>query len=509
MTVLPMGVSGGSRTEAEGRPLPPRLAAGLVFFASGAVLVIEVVGLRLVAPYIGVTLQTSSAVIGLALAGIALGAWTGGRLADQSGPRRLLPIALVLAGVVTCATLPLVRLTGPSLASRDPVSVTILAFIAVFAPSVFLSSVPPMVVKLQLRDLHRTGTVVGRLSSLGTLGGIIATFLTGFVLLAALPTTAIVLGLGALTVLIGLALGLTPGSWRRPPAMLVLAGLLGLVLPPLIPTPCGVETAYHCASVVQDPARATGRYLVMDSLLHSYVDLADPRYLLFPYIQAIASTADVMRPAGRPLRVLHLGAGGLTMPRYLAATRPGSSSRVLEIDPGVIALDRSQLALGSVPNLVVDVEDARLGLRDERAGGRDLVIGDAFGGLAVPWQLTTREVVSAIARIVGPEGVYAVNIIDNPPNRFVHAEAATIAAVFPFVAVIAEGPEISGGRGGNFVVVASAAALPLAALQERLAARGSSLEVAAGGRLAGFTGGAEILTDDHAPVDQLLTPVHR
>jgi hypothetical protein len=509
MTVLRMGVSGGSRGEAGGQPLPSRLAALLVFFASGAVLVVEVAGLRMVAPYLGVTLQTSSAVIGLALAGIAVGAWSGGRLADQRAPRRLLPIALVLAGVVTCLTLPLVRFIGPSLASRDPVSVTILAFIAVFAPSVFLSCVPPMVVKLQLRDLDRTGTIVGRLSSLGTLGAIIATFLTGFVLLAALPTTAIILGLGGLTVLIGLALGLTPGSWRRPPAMLVVGALLGLLLPPLVPTPCGVETAYHCASVVTDPARPTGRYLVMDSLFHSYVDLADPRFLLFSYIHAMASTADVMRPPGQPLRALHLGAGGLTMPRYLAATRPGSSSRVLEIDPGVVALDTSQLGLRRIPNLKVDVEDARLGLKDESAGARDLVIGDAFGGLAVPWQLTTREVVSAVARILGREGIYAVNIIDNPPNRFVHAEAATIAAVFPHVAVVADAPALSGSGGGNFVVLASGAPLPLTALQASLAGRGSGLEVASGGRFTDFAGGAEVLTDDHAPVDQLLTPTHR
>lgn len=501
--------SRGTGGEAGAGPLAPTLAAGLVFFASGAVLVAEVAGLRLVAPYVGVTLQTSSAVIGLALAGIAVGAWLGGRLADQTGPRRVLPVLLVLAGLVTCLTLPLIRFIGPSLASRDPVSVTILAFIAVFAPSVFLSGVPPMVVKLQLRDLERTGTIVGRLSSLGTLGAIIATFLTGFVLLAALPTTAIILGLGGLTALVGLALGFTPGSWRRPPAMLLLTAVLGLLLPPLIPSPCGVETAYHCASVITDPARPAGRYLVMDSLLHSYVDLSDPRFLLFSYIQAMASTVDVMRPPGRPVRALHLGAGGLTMPRYLAATRPGSSSRVLEIDPGVIALDTSQLALRQVPDLKVDVEDARLGLKDEAAGGRDLVIGDAFGGLAVPWQLTTREVVSAIAGILRPEGIYAVNVIDNPPNRFVHAEAATIAAVFRSVAVIADPAALSGSGGGNFVIVASAAPLPLAALRGSLAGRASQLEVAAGSGYTAFTGGAQILTDDHAPVDQLLTPLHK
>jgi spermidine synthase len=502
-------VSGGPGPGPDGAPLEPRLAAALVFFASGAVLVVEVVGLRLVAPYVGVTLQTSSAVIGLALAGIAVGAWLGGRLADQAGPHRMLPIALVLAGVVTCLTLPLVRLVGPSLASRDPVSVTFLAFMAVFAPSVFLSSVPPMVVKLQLRSLERTGTIVGRFSSLGTLGAIIATFLTGFVLLAALPTTAIFLGLGGLTALVGVGLGLTPGTWRRPPPLLLLAALLGVLLPPIVPTPCGVETAYHCASVVQDPSRPSGRYLVMDSLLHSYVDLSDPTYLLFPYIQAIASTADVMKPAGQPLSVLHLGAGGLTMPRYLDATRPGTTNTVLEIDPGVVALDRSQLALGSVANLRVVVGDARLGVRDEAPGSRDLVIGDAFGGLAVPWQLTTREVVAQVRRILRGGGLYVVNIIDYPPNRFVHAETATIAAVFSQVAVIAGASELSGRGGGNFVVLASDRPLPLDALRDRLARRGSALQVAGGSALHDFTGGAEVLTDDHAPVDQLLTPTPR
>jgi spermidine synthase len=259
--------------------------------------------------------------------------------------------------------------------------------------------------------------------------------------------------------------------------------------------------------VVPDPARASGRFLVMDSLLHSYVDLQDPTYLRFGYIQALASVADVMRPPGQPLRALHLGAGGLTMPRYLAATRPGTRSRVLEIDPGVIALDRTQLALGSVPDLEVDVEDARLGLAAEPAAGRDLVIGDAFGGLAVPWQLTTREVVARIARILRPDGIYAVNVIDNPPNRFVHAEAATIGTVFPHVTVVADAAGISGLSGGNFVVVGSARPLPLAELGGRLERRGTGQTVGSGADLDRFIAGAPVLTDDYAPVDQLLTPV--
>jgi spermidine synthase len=494
---------------AETRALPPTLAGAIVFFASGAVLVLEVVGLRLVAPYVGITLQTSSAVIGTALAAIALGAWTGGRLADQVAPRRLLPPTLALAGVVTALTLPLVRIAGPLLQGDDPGSVTILAFLTVFAPCVFLAGVTPMVIKLQLGDLNRTGTVVGRLTGVGTLGAILATFGTGFLLLATLPSTVILVGLGAFTFLLGLALGVWSGRWRRPPALLLLVALGAGTVATTVPSPCAVETAYHCARVVTDPDRPSGRLLVLDTLLHSYVDLDDPTYLAFPYVQAMASVADVMRPSGQPLRALHLGAGGATLPRYLAATRPGTVSRVLEIDGGIVALDRAQLQLRTGPALQVDVEDARTGLAAEPAAGRDLVIGDAFGGLAVPWHLTTREVVAEIARILRPDGIYAVNVIDFPPGGFVRAEVATIAAVFPQVALLAAPDAIAGRAGGNFVVVASAAPLPVEALRARLAQRGTAMAAATGGDVAAFAGGAAVLTDDRAPVDQLLTPPRR
>ena len=489
-----------------GHALPPPLAAAIVFFASGSVLVLEVVGLRLVAPYVGVTLQTSSAVIGVALAAIAVGAWLGGRVADTVAPRRLLPMTLVLAGTTATVTLPLVRLAGSAMRADDPLSVTVLAFIAVFAPCVFLAAVPPMVVKLQLRELGRTGTVVGQLSGIGTLGAIIATFATGFILLAALPTSAIVLGLGAGIFLVGLALGLTPGAWRRPPAAVLLLGLLSAATAVWVPSPCLVETAYHCGQVLPDPDRSSARRLVLDTVVHSDVDVADPTYLRFGYTQAIASTADVMRPPGEPLEALHLGAGALTLPRYLAATRPGSRSRVVEVDPGVLALDRDKLRLGLVPGVQVDVADARVALSGEPSGSRDLVVGDAFGGLAVPWHLTTREVVAEIARILKPDGVYALNLIDHPPNRFAYAEVATVASVFPQVAVVAAESAIEGRSGGNFVIVASARPLPVAPLRQRLLDRGSDLTVASDGDAGRFAGRAPVLTDDYAPVDQLLTP---
>jgi spermidine synthase len=487
------------------RAYTPRLAAALVFFASGAVLVLEIVSLRLVAPYVGITLQTNTAVIGVALAAIATGAWAGGRVADRADPRRLVPGALVFAGAATLLTLPLVRLVGPEMQSSDPLTATALAFIGVFAPSAFLASVTPMVVKLQLSDLGRTGSIVGRLSGIGTLGGILATFATGFVLIAALPSSVIVVSLGLTTLLIGLALAVSPGSRWRPPLALVLLGVLGAGFSVAVPSPCQSETAYHCARVVSDPARPTGRFLVLDTLLHSYEDLKDPTQLAFPYVQAIASVTDVTHPAGQPVDALHIGGGGLTMPRYVAATRPGSRNRVLEIDPGVVALDRQGMGLGDMPGLTIAFGDARVDLAGEPSASRDLVIGDAFGGLAVPWHLTTRELVLDLRRILRPDGVYAVNVIDYAPDRFVKAEVATIASVFPDVAIVADPASLAGAGGGNFVVVASAAPLPVAAIRARLAQRGSGLAVSDGAAVTRFASGAMILRDDYAPVDQLIT----
>src|SRR3954470_24789841 len=164
----------------ETKALPSWLATALVFVASGSVLVLEIVALRLVGPYVGVTLQVSSSVIGISLAAIAYGTWVGGRLADKFDPRDLLAPALLLGAIGTAVTLPLVRWGGELLRGGAAPAILLLAAMAVFLPAFLLAGITPLVVKLQLGDLRRTGEVVGRLSSVGTLGAITATLATGF-----------------------------------------------------------------------------------------------------------------------------------------------------------------------------------------------------------------------------------------------------------------------------------------------------------------------------------------
>ncbi|HST65469.1 MAG TPA: fused MFS/spermidine synthase, partial [Mycobacteriales bacterium] len=390
--------------------LPNAFAATIVFVAAAAVLVLETLALRLIAPYVGVTLQTNTAVIGAALMAIAVGAWAGGRAADRTAdPARLLGPLLLLGASLTLLTLPVVRYVGQATKGTGDASATLLlAMAAVILPAGLLSAVAPIVAKLQLRDLHETGTIVGKLSGIGTLGGIVATFATGFVLVAAFRTSTILIGTGVVVGFVGgLVLwyerqrsgpqspGQGQGQGRLPGAALALLPL-SVLLVAVAPNPCQKETEYHCARVVADPDRPSGRTLELDTLRHSYVDLADPAYLEFEYTRALASVADSIRPERAPMQALHIGGGGFTMPRYLAATRPGTRSTALEIDGGVVELGRQRLGVGDIPGLTVRVGDARTGLREQPAGRYDLAVGDAFGGLAVPWHLTTRQVAEQV-----------------------------------------------------------------------------------------------------------------
>ena len=481
--------------------MPALLAALLVVLTSAAVLVLEVLVVRLAAPYVGLTLETYTAAIGVALAAIAAGAALGGRLADGVDPRRWLGPATALGGALALLARPIVFAVGEGFRGSGPVGTVLLVTLAVGPAALVLSAVPPGVVKLRLRLLAETGVTVGRLSALGTLGALAGTFLTGFVLLAAFPTSTLLLLTGLVLLAVGLAVSAalhrpTPGQLGA----LVVAGIVGAGALLVVDSPCQVETRYYCAAVVVDPDRAGGRTLVLDGLSHSYVDLDDPAHLEFGYTQRFGDVLAAQPPG--PLDVLHLGLGGGTLPRHLAAVRPGSSSTVLEVDPQVLELDRETLGLRTGPDLQVLVGDARTGIAAQPTGGYDVVVGDAFGSLAVPWHLTTAEMVDQVRRVLRPGGTYVLNVIDNPPLDFARAEAATLRAAFAEVAVLAPAAVLAGEGGGNLVLVASDAPLPLTELAQQGPVAG--LE-----QTAAFAGDAPVLTDDDAPVDQLLTPYAR
>ncbi|MEV0897750.1 fused MFS/spermidine synthase [Actinoplanes sp. NPDC049802] len=231
-----------------------------------------------------------------------------------------------------------------------------------------------------------------------------------------------------------------------------------------------VETvASGIAELVPDPDRDTAWTLLLDGAPQSHVDLADPTHLQFEYVRRMAAAIDLAAPAGRPLRVLHLGGGALTLPRYVAATRPGSAQRVVEIDGPLVELVRSALPLPPSANIRVRVADARAAVEGMRDAGYDLIVLDVFAGARTPAHLASAEFAGELARILAPAGRLVANVADGPPLRFARGQVATIRAALPEACLVADAGVLRGRRFGNLVVIAGRTPPPVAELARRAA----------------------------------------
>jgi spermidine synthase len=247
--------------------------------------------------------------------------------------------------------------------------------------------------------------------------------------------------------------------------------------------------------LVADPARPAGRSVVLNGVRSSYVDLDDPSHLEFRYMRLFADVTETL-PAG-PVEVLHLGGAGFTYPRYVEAVRPGSRNLVLEIDGDLVDLTRDQLGLELTDDLQVVVGDARLTTARLEADRFDLVVGDAFSGLTIPWHLTTAQYVAELDRVLQPDGLVVANLIDGGDADFARAELATYATRFDHVTLIVPSGGIDGDLPRNLILIAShqpIGPLSIAPPDGRLLGEEQTAQL---------IGDAIVLDDDYAPVDQL------
>lgn len=471
----------------------------LVAATSGLVLVLEILAGRLLAPYIGVSLDTFTGIIGTILAGIAAGAAIGGSLADRQDPVRLIARALFFGGALTWLSIPIASALGPNLGS-GPAAIVTLTAAAFFLPAAVLSGIGPMVTKLELESLDETGSVVGKLSAASTFGALVGTFGTGFILITVLPVRAIIVGVGAVLVLGGVVM-FAYTKRARPDLPEIAAVVFAAVSSLLIPSPCDQTTDYYCVSIVADDpndpdGREGGRSLWIDRLRHAHVDLDDPLFLDIRYMRLFADAVEAT--PDEPLRVLHVGGGGFVLPRFINEVRPGSENVVLELDDDLVRIAEESLGLSADDNLDIRTGDARLHLEDLESGSFDLIVGDAYGGTSVPWHLTTTEVMGEFDRLLASDGLYIMNVIDGDESRFARAQLATIRQHFGELAVIAPEDGIP-SFAVNQVFLASRVELPEVEIEP---ADGILFD---GDAIDAFIGDDPlILTDDFAPADQLL-----
>jgi spermidine synthase len=257
------------------------------------------------------------------------------------------------------------------------------------------------------------------------------------------------------------------------------------------------QAAGRTLRLLPDLDRGTAVLLTVNGAPQSYVDPADPTHLEFEYVRRIAHALDLAEPAG-PLRVLHLGGGALTLPRYLAATRPGCRQQVAEPDDALRALVAEHLPLPAGSGVTVVARDARALVEEAPAGSADVVVADVFDGDRIPAHLTTLGYARAVARVLRPGGLYVANLADAAPFGFLGSQLATWAEAAEHLCVLAEPAVLRGRRYGNVVLLASDAPLPLAALTRRLAADPFPARVAHGAWTAGLTAGVAPVQDGAA-----------
>lgn len=528
--------------EKDAVPEKPRVADWLipnatVFVASGCIMIVELVAGRIVSRHLGQSLYTWTSVIGVVLAGISLGNYSGGRIADRFTPRRSLAVLFILSSL-SCLLVPVLnQLVGgwSWLWERSwPVRIVTHVFLTFMLPSTMLGTISPVVAKMALNRSRHTGRTIGDVYAWGAIGSIVGTFLAGFYLIAAMGTAAITVTvavvLAVMAVLYGLGFWVSylwmaacvAGWWLAVGPGEAVAGLGRDLLLREAADPHVVyrdESQYSYIAVKANAENRNERAIYLDKLEHSIIDITNPLDLKYPYTWVYEAVLDTVTEPGTPVRAMVLGGGGYAFPQYLELSRPGSHVIVAEIDPAVTEAAFAACGLRSDTTIVIHNMDAR-NLVDDLAAVRgrgeafeplDFVFGDSINDFSVPYQLTTEEFARQLRELLAPDGLYLLNLIDVfTSGRFLGAVVNTCRRVFDQVYVFSCGDNLDGRN--TFVVVCAARALDLSGVADRIRGRrsfsGDLLTTAQLDDLAERTKGL-VLTDDYAPVENLLAAVVR
>ncbi len=493
----------------------------IVFSASACTLILEIVAGRILAPVIGVSLYTWTSIIGVVLAGISAGNYAGGLIADRFPSRLTLGIILLISGIFTVIILPLISVVGDAVGSLPllPRIVTLTAVL--FLPaSVILGMVTPIVIKLELRELSRTGDIVGRFYAISTAGSILGVFLTGFVLIQWIGTRPIVLAVAIVLFAMALLFG---DLWKVRYKFLAVVAVGVIAVSGVLTvrydwfdSGCDEESNYFCVKVrertIQDQ---TVRTLTLDQLLHSYVAKEDPSFLVYGYEKITADFVALQEYRVGTPKIMFIGGGGYTMPRLIEHQYSDWEVEVIEIDPVVTRIAHEYLWLPLNTNIVSYHEDARMKARELPVGAYDIVVGDAFNDFSVPYQLTTHEFNQQVKQLLNPTGIYIVNIVDNIEiGNFLRSYVNTMQQTFEHVYVLRDDDLWDKDERSNVTYVVVGSSVPITAedLAEANAAVGWHEPITRFMPDDLFyrwfhQKDPVMLTDGFVPVDQMLAPV--
>jgi len=474
----------------------------------------------MIAPYLGMSLYTWTAIIAVVLAGFSIGHWIGGRLAAQNPARTMRGVAwsLLLAGISSAASLLLIRvLSGPVIAlGLAPVpTILLLTTMLFFLPSLFVGIPSPALTKLAIEEnTGAMGHILGVFYAAGAAGSIVGTLAAGYLFISWLGTVGTVLTIAATYLaMAGLMfwLGLRDGDGRKLTApLIVLVVSSGIVLAGgqqllAFRSNCDVESDYYCIRVIELDGRigVPARSMVLDHLEHG-VNVRDrPQDLLSPYVEAQYALARMHADKRASIQVFLIGGGAYTLPRAWLASSPGAVVHVAEVDPAVTRVARDRLWLADSRRLKIMHGDARRVLTNLENTRFDVIVGDAFHDISVPQHLVTTEFFSLVKERLTPGGIYLMNVVDHLERpRLALSIMESLKSSFPVVEMWRSNQ--SGVR-ATFVIAGLASATAVAQLPSRMSPGLAFQRVPAEQRetLANILKPFE-LTDDYAPVDRLI-----
>ncbi len=506
---------------------------------------LEIAASRLLAQRLGVSLYSWTGIIGVVLAGIAFGNYAGGLIADHFPRRETLGHCLFFASLFTVLVIILFAvLSHPEKVEKygavgEQVAWVvngiedlrlisrIVAWTAVLflAPMYLLGTVSPQVIRLAVSDYAHAGRVAGRVYAWSCAGAIAGTFATGWGLIALLGVLKLICSLSL--VLMALS-AVVDRPWRRPAelfvsSMVVGAAVVAVIFGNQLITPPTMETNYYTIQV--DDSEYQGepvKRLTLDHLIHSYVKPDDPTFTGYEHEQVQVDVARlVAEQTGGTANVLVIGGGGYTFPRWAEVKFPGMKVEVVEIDPGVTEVAHRELGLRRDTKIITHNMDGRQFVQEQAPRGHyQLVVQDAVNDLSVPYHIMTKEYNDAVARLLTPDGIYLLTVIDEyEDGLLMRAAVRTMRATFPHVTLLAAGELWKSDEDDEvgrqvWVIYGSSRPYDATALAQALNKQGTGVPTTAAmpdDVLEAYLDRrpAPVLTDAYAPVENLISVVFR
>jgi spermidine synthase len=413
----------------------------VVFVCGVVVMIFEIVGSRILGPYLGTSIFVWTSLIGIILGSLSLGYWLGGIIADKKPSYVLLSWIILLAALFIGLTI-----TGKDIILRNLPGLfggirtqSIIASFCLFAPtSILLGMVAPYAVKLKIRDIKTSGKTVGNLYAISTIGSIIGTFLAGFFLIPSFGSTNILYFNAFLLIIVALTIFIMSKYFTSVVFGLVLLGILlfyNIRFNSSELSYIDIDTRYNRVLIYESVDWYSGKPVRVMRINNEYSSsmFLDNDSLVYPYLKYY-QLAEHFKPNFR--KTLMIGGAGYSYPTYYLKKYPKSYIDVVEIDKKLTELARTHFRLKDSPRLNIHHEDGRIFLNRTK-NKYDVILGDAFKSIyTIPWQLTTLEAIKKEYDILTKDGIVIINIIstlEGPKSLFLQAEYNTYKAVFPQV----------------------------------------------------------------------------